>query len=90
MVWDHYKKTSAISTHKLTFSVGELHSLSTPSIIDGPLIKIWAPKYLVSKARYALDTAVKLVAFLEQYLDDKYESNVNMLSLIKFPENYYR
>ncbi|XP_019763293.1 aminopeptidase N [Dendroctonus ponderosae] len=80
--WDHFEATPPMSTYLLAFTICDFGYISATSA-TGPVFKVWAPKDDLPKAQYALDTALEIMPFLEQYFGIKYP--LPKLDLIAIP-----
>lgn len=60
-----------MSTYTLAFTICNYKSISSKENI-GPALKIWAPEQKLHKAKFALESAARILKFLENYLNIRY------------------
>ena len=61
-----FQETPVTSTYLLAFIVGDLESIERRAE-DGTLLRVWATRGKISQGRYALDTSVDLLDYLNEY-----------------------
>ena len=66
-----FAETPRMSTYLLVFVVGDMASVEGHAA-DGTLIRVWATSGNEQKGRFALDTAVKLLSYFNEYFDIAY------------------
>lgn len=71
-----------MSTYLLAFTICDFGYISAASS-TGQVFKVWAPKDDLPRAQYALDAALEIMPFLEQYFGIKYP--LPKLDLIVIP-----
>ncbi|XP_060525881.1 aminopeptidase N-like [Cylas formicarius] len=83
-VWDHFEASPPMSTYLVAFTVSDFESLSA-NTTAGPVLKVWAPRDDLPKARYALESAQEILPFLENYFGIKYPlPKLDMLAIPSF------
>ena len=68
-IW--FEKTPIMSTYVLALVVGQLNCIEKTAD-NGTLVRIWSTEGLESKGKYALDVAIKILQYLENYFGIKY------------------
>ena len=66
-----FAETPRMSTYLLAFAVGDLKSIEQRAD-DGTLVRVWATSGHEHKGRFALETAVKLLAYFNDYFGIPY------------------
>jgi len=66
-----FEKTPVMSTYLLAFIVGDLESIEQRDA-EGTLHRVWTARGKTEQGRYALDTSVRLLAYLNEYFGIPY------------------
>ena len=66
-----FAETPPMSTYLLAFVVGDISSVEAQAA-DGTLIRVWATSGNEQKGRFALDTAVQLLSYFNEYFGIAY------------------
>tara|TARA_Y100000590_G_scaffold396873_1_gene477959 strand:- start:29596 stop:32163 length:2568 start_codon:yes stop_codon:yes gene_type:complete len=68
-VW--FTKTPIMSTYVLALVVGQINCIEKTSD-NGTLVRVWSTEGLENNGQYALDVAIKILQYLEDYFGIKY------------------
>ncbi|XP_007529971.1 leucyl-cystinyl aminopeptidase [Erinaceus europaeus] len=82
LVQDEFFESVKMSTYLVAFIVGEMKNLSQD--VNGTLVSIYAVPEKIGQVQHALDTAVKLLEFFENYFEIEYP--LKKLDLVAIPD----
>ncbi|KAM5298745.1 leucyl-cystinyl aminopeptidase [Ctenodactylus gundi] len=82
LVQDEFFESVKMSTYLVAFVVGEMKSLSRD--VNGTLVSIYAVPEKIDQVHHALETAVKLLEFYQNYFEIEYP--LKKLDLVAIPD----
>nr|XP_003920778.2 leucyl-cystinyl aminopeptidase isoform X1 [Saimiri boliviensis boliviensis] len=82
LVQDEFSESVKMSTYLVAFIVGEMKNLSQD--VNGTLVSIYAVPEKVGQVHHALETAVKLLEFYQNYFEIEYP--LKKLDLVAIPD----
>ncbi|XP_040842017.1 leucyl-cystinyl aminopeptidase isoform X2 [Ochotona curzoniae] len=82
LVQDEFAESVKMSTYLVAFIVGELRNLSQD--MNGTLVSVYAVPEKIGQVQHALETAVKLLEFYQNYFEIQYP--LEKLDLVAIPD----
>ncbi|VEN54290.1 unnamed protein product [Callosobruchus maculatus] len=84
-VWDHFHQTPPMSTYLVAFTISNMESIAAENTTGGTTIRVWAPRADLHLTKYALDVALEIVPFMEEYFGVKFPlPKLDMLAIPNF------
>nr|CAI5863764.1 unnamed protein product [Callosobruchus analis] len=84
-VWDHFHQTPPMSTYLVAFTISNMENVSAENTTGGTTIRVWAPRADLHLTKYALDVALEIVPFMEEYFGVKFPlPKLDMLAIPNF------
>uniref|UniRef100_H0WN20 Leucyl and cystinyl aminopeptidase n=1 Tax=Otolemur garnettii TaxID=30611 RepID=H0WN20_OTOGA len=82
LILDEFSESVKMSTYLVAFIIGEIKSLSQD--VNGTLVSIYAVPEKIGQVHHALETAVKLLEFYQNYFEIQYP--LKKLDLVAIPD----